>query len=330
MFIDQATIVVRAGRGGDGIVSFRREKFIPKGGPDGGNGGRGGDVIIRADSHMTTLMDFRYKRSYRAPNGEHGMGANKTGRSADDIVIRVPVGTVIMNADTGAVEADIVHAGQSIVIAHGGRGGKGNAMFATSVHQAPRTATKGETGEERNLLLELKLLADVGLVGFPNAGKSTFISRVSAARPKIADYPFTTLIPNLGIVSYAEHKSFVVADMPGLIEGAHTGKGLGIRFLRHIERTRVLVFMIECTAEDVKHQYEVLRSELGAYNPEMLKKPHLIAITKMDIADKPVARALTKIRFGGRTKVLRISSVTGDGIQDLLTELWKKLQTTKD
>ncbi len=324
MFIDQATITVHAGRGGNGIISFRREKFIPKGGPDGGNGGKGGDVIIRADRQMTTLMDFRYRRDYRAPNGDHGMGANKTGRSAEDVLIRVPVGTVIKDAD-GTLIADLIGHHDAVVAARGGKGGKGNAMFATSTNQAPRKATPGEAGEERQLLLELKLLADVGLVGFPNAGKSTLISRVSAAKPKIADYPFTTLIPNLGIVSYAEHKSFVIADMPGLIEGAHAGKGLGIRFLRHIERTRVLVYMIECTADDPAGQFAILRNELELYNPAMLKKPFIIAVTKMDIADAALTRALKKVRFQARIPVVFLSSVTGAGVQELLTHCWKKL-----
>ncbi len=323
MFIDQATIVVRAGKGGDGIVSFRREKFIPKGGPDGGNGGRGGDVIIRADRHMTTLMDFRYRRIYRAPNGQAGMGANKTGKSGDDIIIRVPVGTVIRNAGTGATEADIVTPEQAIVIAHGGRGGKGNAMFATSVQQAPRKATKGDPGEERNLLLELKLLADVGLVGFPNAGKSTLISRISAARPKIAEYPFTTLIPHLGIVSYAEHKSFVVADMPGLIEGAHTGKGLGIRFLRHIERNSMLLFMIPADSKNIREEYEILVNELKMYNPELLDKKRMLAVSKSDMLDEELMNEIRK-DLPDIPRVF-ISSLTGQGITTLKDMIWKEL-----
>ncbi|HEX9006044.1 MAG TPA: GTPase ObgE, partial [Bacteroidota bacterium] len=236
-FVDVARIHVKAGDGGAGCVSFRREKYIPKGGPDGGDGGRGGSVIIKANRHLTTLLDFQYKREYKAQRGVHGLGSRKTGRSGEDIVLQVPVGTVIRNAETGEVVADLLHDGDEIVPAHGGRGGRGNAAFATSTDQAPRRYEVGAEGEEAELELELKLLADAGLVGFPNAGKSTLISVISAARPKIADYPFTTLVPNLGIVRVGEGAAFVVADIPGLIEGAHSGKGLGIQFLRHIERT---------------------------------------------------------------------------------------------
>jgi GTP-binding protein len=325
MFIDQASITVKAGRGGDGIVSFRREKFIPKGGPDGGNGGRGGSIILRADKQLNTLMDFRYKRSYVAKNGARGMGANKTGASAEDVVVRVPAGTVVMEKDAREIFADLVADKQEVVVAKGGRGGKGNAEFATPTDQAPRRATQGEPGEEKFIRLELKLLADVGLVGFPNAGKSTLISRISSAKPKIADYPFTTLVPNLGIVYYGEFKSFVVADMPGLIEGAHTGKGLGIQFLRHIERTRVLLFLIDCTDERPKEQYTVLANELKSYNPQMLKRPQIVAITKTDIADDAVRKKLRKLTIGKGIPVLPISSVTGEGLKELVDLLWKKL-----
>jgi GTP-binding protein len=325
MFIDQATIHVRAGDGGNGIVSFRREKFIPKGGPDGGNGGNGGSVIIRADNQMTTLMDFRYRRRYQAIKGEHGLGSNKTGKSGDDIILRVPVGTIVKDADGKQVYADLVSQGQDYIAARGGRGGRGNAMFATSTNQAPRNATPGEKGEDKTLVFELKLLADVGLVGLPNAGKSTLISRVSAAKPKIADYPFTTLIPNLGVVRYAEYKSFVIADMPGLIEGAHTGKGLGIEFLRHIERTRVLVYMIECTTVDPIKEYKTLRHELRAYNPTLGKKPYLVAFTKIDLADGSLLRKLKKIPFPKQVPVVCISSVTGSGISEVLDLMWKKI-----
>ncbi len=325
MFIDRATIYVRAGNGGNGIVSFRREKFIPKGGPDGGNGGDGGDVIIRADEQLTTLMDFRYKRRYEAASGHHGMGSNKTGKSGSPIVLRVPVGTIVKDERTGEVHADLVSHGQEYIAAHGGKGGRGNATFATSTQQAPRKAMPGGKGEEGTLLFELKLLADAGLVGFPNAGKSTLIARVSAAKPKIADYPFTTLIPNLGLVRYGEYQSFVIADMPGLIEGAHAGKGLGIQFLRHIERTRVLVFLIESIAGNPLAQYRTLRHELSEFNPALLKKPHMLAITKIDLASESLLKQLKKTAFPKRLKIVYISSVTGRGIQDLLDEMWKHL-----
>ncbi|MBI1803676.1 MAG: GTPase ObgE [Ignavibacteriae bacterium] len=329
MFIDQAAIYVKAGKGGDGVVSFRREKFIPKGGPDGGNGGNGGSVIIHADRQLATLLDFRYKRNYIAPNGQHGMGARKTGKSGDDLVIRVPAGTVIKDAESGNVIADLVEHTDEIVITRGGRGGKGNSMFATSTNQAPRKATKGKLGKGKTIQLELKLLADVGLVGFPNAGKSTLISRISAAKPKIADYPFTTLIPNLGIVQYGDYQSFVVADMPGLIEGAHTGKGLGIQFLRHIERTSVLVFMIESTGGNLKEQYETLADELASFNETMLKKPQIITITKMDLADEKRRKELDKLKFKRGMTVIRISSATGEGLKELLDVVWKKLRFKK-
>jgi len=329
MFIDQATIHVKAGDGGNGMISFRREKYIPKGGPDGGNGGKGGDIIIRADRQLTTLMDFRYKRKYFAVNGIHGQTSNKTGKSGEDTLLRVPAGTVINDIDTDKIIADLVEHGDEIIIAKGGRGGRGNAEFATPTDQAPRRATNGTRGEERNLQFELKLLADVGLVGFPNAGKSTLISRISAAKPKIADYPFTTLIPNLGIVRYSDEKSFVVADMPGLIEGAHTGKGLGIEFLRHIERTRVLVFLIECTSENPKAQYKTLLNELKSFNEEMLKKPQIIALSKMDLADDALKKSLKKITIRKTIPVFQISAVSGTGLKELIDEMWKKLRLKK-
>ena len=327
MFIDQATIVIKSGKGGNGCISFRREKFIPKGGPDGGTGGRGGHVIIRADRQLTTLMDFHYKRHYRAYNGEHGKGANRTGRDADDIMLRVPCGTVIKDEATGETIADLVENKDEIVIAKGGKGGKGNAEFATSTNQAPRRAEQGREGDEKTISLELKLLADVGLVGFPNAGKSTLISVISAAKPKIADYPFTTLVPNLGIVHYGEYKSFVVADMPGLIENAHLGKGLGTLFLRHIERTSVLVMMIDCL-DDIKTQYKTLQHELKSHNEAMLKKPQIVVITKMDLADDELKKKIKKLKFG-RSPVIPISAVSGEGLKELLDALWKKVHGAK-
>jgi GTP-binding protein len=325
MFIDEATIYVKAGNGGDGMVGFRREKYIPKGGPDGGNGGNGGDIILRADKQLTTLMDFRYKRRYNATDGNKGETSNRTGKSGEDTILRVPVGTIIHDSETNDIIIDLKREGDKIVIVKGGRGGKGNAEFATSTNQAPRKATKGIQGEERNINLELKLLADVGLVGLPNAGKSTLISRISAAKPKIADYPFTTLIPNLGIVRYSEEKSFVVADMPGLIEGAHTGKGLGIEFLRHIERTSVLVFLIECTSDDPKEQYKTLVNELKSFNEKMLKKPQIIAISKMDLADADLKKALKKLKFRKTIKIIHISAVSGEGLKVLIDEMWRKV-----
>lgn len=326
MFIDQAKIVVKAGRGGNGCVSFRREKYVPKGGPDGGTGGDGGSIVLRADPHLTTLMDFRYKRSYRAENGVYGKGARKTGRSGKDTILRVPCGTVVKEAKTGEVLADLVRAGDEVIVARGGRGGRGNAEFATSTNQAPRIAEKGTPGEERTIELELKLLADVGLVGLPNAGKSTLISRISAAKPKIADYPFTTLVPNLGIVRYREYKSFVVADMPGLIEGAHQGKGLGIQFLRHIERTRVIVLLIDCTAQTPKEQFTTLLDELTSFKKELASKPQIVALTKIDLVDETAKRSLKKMSFGRRISVHLISAVTGEGLKDLVDSMWEHLQ----
>ena len=330
MFIDTATVTVRSGNGGNGAVSFRREKFIPKGGPDGGNGGNGGDIVFVADRQLTTLLDFRYRHVYEADNGQNGMGARKTGKSGNHIEIRVPAGTVFREAPTSKVVADLKKDGDRYLAAHGGKGGRGNARFATSTNQAPRKSEPGTHGEEKTLHLELKLLADVGLVGFPNAGKSTLISRISAARPKIADYPFTTLVPTLGIVRYENYSSFVVADIPGLIEGAHTGKGLGTRFLRHIERTRVLVFLLDCSVGGVRDQYKTLLKELKEHNPVLAEKPRIIAISKIDTADAETLKDLKKLRFEKGATILRISSVSGEGIKPLLDECWKILTETED
>ncbi len=327
-FIDQAIISVKAGNGGNGVVSFRREKFVPKGGPDGGNGGDGGNVIVRADKHLSTLLDFKYKRHYKAESGEHGRGKNQTGRSGKHLVLKVPCGTLVRDISSDELLGDLVSHGDEIVVARGGRGGKGNAEFATPTNQAPRTAEPGEPGEERKLQFELKLLADVGLVGFPNAGKSTLISVISAARPKIADYPFTTLVPNLGIVRYAEGRSFTVADIPGLIEGAHHGKGLGTQFLRHIERTRVLVFLIESVSTDPKHDFNILLNELSLHNPDLAKKPKIVAITKMDLFDDTAAKTLKKFSFGRGIRVHFISAVAGSGIQELLDDMWRTLHNS--
>ena len=321
-FVDSAVISLRAGDGGSGVISFRREKYIPKGGPDGGNGGDGGDIIVRANQHLTTLLDFRYRRHYRAQDGGHGSGARKTGKSGKPTILFVPVGTIIRDVGTGKQLDDLTSHGQEFVAAEGGRGGRGNAEFATSTDQAPRRYEPGEEGEEREIELELKLLADVGLVGLPNAGKSTLISVISAARPKIADYPFTTLVPNLGIVRVGEGHSFVVADIPGLIEGAHLGKGLGIQFLRHIERTKVLVFLLDVTHGDVHTAYNVLVHELREFDRHLLDKPTLIALTKIDTLPDNRLHGLRKLRFGG-SSVHPISAVTGQGITVLVKDMWR-------
>ena len=324
-FIDQASIFVKGGNGGNGTISFRREKFVPKGGPDGGNGGHGGSVIIRADRQLGTLLDFRYKRSYKAQNGEHGRGKDQTGKTGTDILLNVPCGTIIWESSHEQIVADLVHHGEEVVVAVGGKGGRGNAEFATSTNQAPRIAEPGTPGEERELLLELKLLADVGLVGFPNAGKSTLISVVSSAKPKIADYPFTTLTPNLGIVRVAEGRSFTLADMPGLIKGAHLGKGLGIQFLRHIERTKVLVFLIESISENPKRDYTILLHELASFNEDLATKPKIVALSKIDLIGTKELRRLKQLSFGKNVPVVRFSSVTKTGIHPLLEEMWQAL-----
>ncbi|HTX18758.1 MAG TPA: GTPase ObgE [Bacteroidota bacterium] len=326
MFVDSAKIYVRSGSGGNGIIHWRREKFVPKGGPDGGNGGKGGDVVIRAEKQLTTLLDFRYKKRYIAQNGEHGEGSNREGRSGQDTLIKVPCGTIIRNAQTGDLIGDLVEHGTQIVLARGGRGGKGNSEFATSTNQAPRICTPGEEGKELNAELELKLLADVGLVGFPNAGKSTLISKISAAKPKIADYPFTTLVPNLGMVYFQEGKSFVVADIPGLIEGAHEGKGLGTQFLRHIERTKILAYLIECSSDDPKREFLTLRNELESFNHSLPKKPSLVVVTKLDIADAPLRKKLGSLKFRRGVPVFFISSVSGENLDGLIAGMWKLLE----
>lgn len=336
MFIDSARITIKSGDGGNGCISFRREKYVPKGGPNGGDGGKGGDVIFRADNSLSTLIDFRYKRAYKAQNGQHGMGGDKTGKNGADIMIKVPCGSIIKETETGYILADLIENGDEYIAAKGGKGGKGNSHFATSTNQTPRFAEDGKKGEEKELEIELKLLADVGLVGLPNAGKSTLISKISAAKPKIADYPFTTLIPNLGIVKYKDFQSFVVADIPGLIEGAHTGKGLGIRFLKHIERTRVLIFLIDSTLLPYKdnktEDYEVLINELSGYDAKLLEKPRIICFTKVDALSDEQKKELNKIKFEKSKKkkdtddkkipVLKISAISGENIKKLLDETW--------
>jgi len=332
-FIDEAKIFLQAGKGGNGCVSFRREKYVPKGGPDGGDGGNGGSIIFVADKKINTLIDFKYRKHYRAENGGHGKGKNQHGRNGKDLIIKIPAGTIIKNAETGDVIADMVNDGEKLLVAKGGRGGRGNASFVSPTRQAPRIATKGEKGESMWVILELHLIADVGIIGMPNAGKSTLISKISAAKPKIADYPFTTLAPNLGVVRYDEYKSFVVADMPGLIEGAHAGEGLGDRFLRHIERTKILLHLITCDApdEDVIKKYNVIRNELEQYNPALLKKMEIVALNKIDIPFIRERVGEIKKMFARKSiKLYPVSAVTGEGLKELLDEIVRMLDDIKN
>lgn len=331
-FVDEVRIFVKAGDGGNGAVSFRREKYIERGGPNGGDGGNGGSVVFVADPQLTTLLDYRYQQHHRARNGEHGMGSDCNGRAAEDMVLKVPVGTLVKDADTEELLVDLSEAGQRWVAAKGGRGGLGNMNFATSTRQTPRFAQDGTKGEEFTLRLELKLLADVGLLGFPNAGKSTFISRVSRARPKVADYPFTTLVPNLGMVQYKDGLSFVMADIPGIIEGASEGVGLGHQFLRHVERCKVLIHLIDMGAEGEGraplHDFDVLNAELGKYSPELASKPQVVAANKLDLPD-------AQARLEGFTEALRergirvypVSCATGEGMQPLMDSVAEVLFT---
>ncbi len=316
MFLDYTKISVKAGNGGHGTIAFRRERYLPKGGPSGGDGGKGGDVILRVDAQLTTLHDVSYHRSYKAGRGGHGAGSNKEGANGKDVILRVPNGTVVNNAETGEFIIDLMEDAQEYVIAKGGAGGFGNARFKSARHQAPHEATDGGEGDELELALELKVLADVGLVGFPNAGKSTLLARLSAAHPKIADYPFTTMQPHLGIVKYGDYKSFVMADIPGLIEGASSGKGLGYQFLRHIERTRLLVYMIDATGEQpIDEQYNVLRGELATYGEALVKRRSIIVLTKSDAwAELPTKDGLEKVGL----PIHEISAVTGVGLNELI------------
>jgi GTP-binding protein len=323
-FVDEVRIKVKAGDGGDGAVAWRREKFIPRGGPAGGDGGNGGDVVLAVDPQLSTLLDFRYVREHKAKSGGHGMGSDMNGVDGEDLVLRVPPGTVVKDGETGEVLADLGEAEQRFVAAKGGRGGLGNMNFATSTNQAPRYAQDGTPGAGHDLVLELKLLADVGIVGYPNAGKSTLISRISRARPKIADYPFTTLVPNLGVVAWRE-RSFVVADIPGLIEGAHTGAGLGHQFLRHVERCRVLVHLVEGASPEPgrspKADLDAIDRELALYSPELAKKPQVIAVTKIDLPEARAAGEKLAKLLGRRKKPVKVhlvSAVTGEGLQGLL------------
>src|SRR5580765_7142986 len=333
MFIDRAKIFVQGGNGGNGVTAFRREKFVPRGGPSGGDGGRGGDVVFVADVSLNTLLHLRYNPRHIAERGLHGEGSNRSGHTGEDLFVKVPIGTQILDFETGDLLADLAHDGSQWTAARGGRGGFGNAHFATSTNRAPRYHQEGGKGEERELQLELKLLADVGLVGFPNADKSTLISTVSAARPKIADYPFTTLEPHLGVVDMGDFRSFVIADIPGLIEGAHTGAGLGDRFLRHIERTKVLLHLVDVSSvsgREAATDYETVNSELSSYNSELAVRPQLVVATKMDALDERERLESLRLRVEADGKpFFAISSATGEGVRDLVNAIAAKLDELK-
>ncbi len=332
MFIDEATITVEAGGGGHGSIAFRREKFVPRGGPSGGDGGKGGDVYLVSNPHDNTLVRFRYNHIFRADRGQHGQGSNKHGKSAEDLVIPVPAGTLVYDDENGALLRDFEQPGERWLAARGGRGGHGNAHFASSVNRAPRKAQDGESGERRTLRLELKLLADVGLVGFPNAGKSTLISAISAAHPKVADYPFTTLEPSLGVVEISVDVSFVMADIPGLIEGAHEGHGLGLRFLRHIERTRLLLILVDVSVgnpDDPVDQIRILRSELAAHDAGLARRPAIVVATKIDAVDEEKLRHVAHWCGQEKSNFAKISSVTGSGLDDLKHLIVNKLRTAR-
>ncbi|HJP92927.1 MAG TPA: GTPase ObgE [Pyrinomonadaceae bacterium] len=330
MFIDRAKIHVQGGDGGNGVTAFRREKFVPRGGPSGGDGGRGGDVVLVADASLNTLLHMRYNPTHVAERGLHGEGSNRSGREGADLIVRVPVGTQIFDANTGELLHDLSHEGDRWLAARGGRGGFGNAHFTTSTNRAPRYHQSGGRGEEVDLQLELKLLADVGLVGFPNAGKSTFISSVSAARPKIADYPFTTLEPHLGVVDVGDFRTFVIADIPGLIEGAHTGAGLGDRFLRHIERTKLLLHLVDVSStsgRDAVSDYETVNHELASYNQDLARRPQFVVATKVDALDEPQRLESLKVKAREDGKpFFAISSATGEGVRDLVNAVSAKLE----
>ncbi len=332
-FIDYVKINCRSGAGGKGSMHFHRDKFTAKGGPDGGDGGRGGHIIVRGNKQLWTLLHLKYRKHVIAENGEGGQSALKTGAEGKDEILEVPLGTVARDFESGETLFEINHDGQQEILLAGGRGGKGNAFFKSATVQTPRHAQPGEPGKEEWKILELKLVADVGLVGFPNAGKSTLLSVVSAAKPEIADYPFTTLVPNLGMVYYRDNRSFVMADIPGIIEGAHLGKGLGLRFLRHIERNSVLLFMIAADSKNIKEEYKILKKELKLHNPELMHKRRLIAITKCDMLDDELTREMKKETprdknsDGSKIPVLFISSVANKGIDALKDELWKAITT---
>ena len=327
MFYDQVTITVKAGKGGDGAATFRREAFVPRGGPDGGDGGRGGNVVLVADKDLNTLLPFRYKKNFAASDGGNGAGAKKHGKTGNDVLIKVPPGTVVRAAESRELVADLVTLGDQVVVAEGGRGGLGNVHFVTATFQAPHFADSGEKGEEHTLLLELKLVADVGIIGYPNVGKSTLLASVSAARPKIADYPFTTIVPNLGVVRVDEH-SFVMVDIPGLIEGAHEGKGLGLAFLRHAERTRLLIHMLDGLAEEPLHDLEMVNQELGQYAEDLKDKPQVIVVNRMDLAEvRECWPDLHKKLAKRGAPVFAISAATGQGVTELMQAVSRHLQS---
>jgi GTPase len=337
MFVDEAKIRVKAGDGGNGCLAFRREKFVPRGGPSGGDGGHGGDVIMESSERHNTLVHFRFNPEYKAERGRHGEGSNKTGREGANVVLKVPVGTIVFDETTGERVHDFSHADEHVVVARGGRGGRGNARFATSTHQAPREHEEGYPGEERVLRLELKLLADVGLVGYPNAGKSTLISRISAARPKIADYPFTTLEPNLGVVVVGEPPdeiSFVVADIPGLIEGASDGAGLGTQFLKHIERTRLLAHLVDVSdasgRPDPVQDYEIIIRELASFGAGLDSKPAIVVASKMDVVNKDKLTKLQRYCKRKKLELFPISAVTGEGIEELKWAMVRQVELLRD
>jgi GTP-binding protein len=331
MFVDEVDIHISAGSGGNGCLSFRREKFVPRGGPDGGDGGAGGSVYVTAIATKNTLVDFRFHPKFKARRGQHGQGSNRTGQSAPDLDVTVPIGTLVYEKSESEVRllGDLAEEGQRVLVARGGRGGRGNARFVSSTNRAPRRTEPGEPGEERFLRLELKLLADVGLIGFPNAGKSTLISRISAAHPKIADYPFTTLAPNLGVVSLSDDRSFVVADVPGLIKGAHEGHGLGDRFLRHVERTKVLVHLVDVSAasgRDPVEDFDTIQEELRRFDPRLAAKPQIVAANKIDALDDPGAlERLTRHVRARQLPLIPISGVRGDGLQELMEAAWREI-----
>ncbi|MGE6629080.1 GTPase ObgE [Bacillus sp. NPDC077027] len=333
MFVDQVKVYVKGGDGGNGMVAFRREKYVPKGGPAGGDGGNGADVVFEVDEGLRTLMDFRYKRHFKADRGEHGMSKNQHGRNAEDMVVKVPPGTVVTDAETSQVLADLTEHGQRAVIAKGGRGGRGNSRFATPSNPAPQLSENGEPGKERDIVLELKVLADVGLVGFPSVGKSTLLSIVSAAKPKIADYHFTTLVPNLGVVETDDNRSFVMADLPGLIEGAHEGIGLGHQFLRHIERTRVIVHVIDMSGLEGRDPYEdyvTINEELKQYNLRLTERPQIIVANKMDMPDAAENLKGFQEKLDDAHKVFAVSAITREGLRELLFEIANQLETTPE